>query len=399
MPGSKAWASSTKQSVTPRNPSRKGSRFPSFSRSSEAQFPGLGKNSSYPAAEKASEDLIERTAEEETSVRPYSPASTDSVSGRPYGEVQNLPENPSWEALDLEVVVYLYNATRHLPEDIQAVDPPPQEGLDGFDTISRDPILVHSSGIEGGFDIQRVVVTMVDLGKLRRKIAAAADPARQDFGMQALLVSHLIEFTQERELHLVAGERVLGRFSGTPGAHWLLCYFEPWRGARVLLQAAHRHGGAIDFHDSTPEPGFLGAWQPGSRLASEKSGGKLNVGLDLARHGQGMAFKEVRDKEGEAKGTEGNSNDSDSEDDRGPERLLDRILGQRKSLAKASGEYTVPEETENLLEAHADDLDKELAAIVLKHTPDTLRTTLEDMSDTKSFVPPTCRCSVRVHMF
>ncbi|KAH8780123.1 hypothetical protein F5883DRAFT_485068 [Diaporthe sp. PMI_573] len=50
-------------------------------------------------------------------------------------------------------------------------------GLDDDEsTISPNPIIVNNSGIESLFDVQRVIVTMLDSEKLRRQVARAAGP-------------------------------------------------------------------------------------------------------------------------------------------------------------------------------------------------------------------------------
>jgi hypothetical protein len=95
-------------------------------------------------------------------------------------------------------------------------------------------------------------------------------------------------------------------------------------------------------------------------------------------------------------GAEESGDESDGE---GGESVLDKVLGQGKLAAKALGEYTVLAVAEKLFEMRADHLDKTLATAVLKRTPKSLRTAVENMNDNKSFLPAMFHSSTRVHMF
>jgi hypothetical protein len=109
--------------------------------------------------------------------------------------------------------------------------------------------------------------------------------------------------------------------------------------------------------------------------------------------GEGL---EGRDGEGEGEKEDGNDDESDDE---GTESLVDKVLAQGKLAAKVLGEYTVLAVAEKLFEMRADHLDKTLAAAVLKRTPKALRTAVENMNDSKSFLPAMFHSSTRVHMF
>ncbi|RYP50215.1 hypothetical protein DL768_004236 [Monosporascus sp. mg162] len=130
--------------------------------------------------------------------------------------------------------------------------------------ISPHPIIVSNSGIEGIFDIQRIIVTMIDREKLLQKVAKAVAPTQKISGWCTISTGFAyvaVNFTCEQrisraqlevvkavedrvireedradklqqdlekpDLQLVAGEWVLARFSGAPGAKWFLCYLEP----------------------------------------------------------------------------------------------------------------------------------------------------------------------------
>ncbi|KAI1420261.1 hypothetical protein F5Y12DRAFT_138917 [Xylaria sp. FL1777] len=245
---------------------------------------------------------------------------------------------------------------------------------DDVDTmISPNPILVKSSGIEGLFDIQRVIVTLPQSAKLRRQVKNAISPTQQITGwcsistgfamvfvsfscpknilereldvVQAVeakvlkqqgtshddedgddetseidqdkatkanadagnptkpelkrhgtsrlksrlammekgnnqegksneeddlmseevkqegkKVSRMIKFVQQPALSLVAGEWVLARFSGIPGAKWFLCHLEmgstggDYYGHRIATDE-------INFRNASPELGLMKYWE------------------------------------------------------------------------------------------------------------------------------------------
>ncbi|RPB26714.1 hypothetical protein L211DRAFT_648606 [Terfezia boudieri ATCC MYA-4762] len=72
-------------------------------------------------------------------------------------------------------------------------------------------------------------------------------------------VQEMLRFVKERDIELVAGEWVLARFAGVPGAHWFLCLLElgdthPFYGWRIPTDQ-------IDFSLSTYERSLVKLWQ------------------------------------------------------------------------------------------------------------------------------------------
>jgi hypothetical protein len=533
-------SSSTKKEVDSSSSGKKVSKF------------GLGKglkSSSFGFSKKGESSVAEeQPAVVEAPAIPPTPEASDVIPDPPppYAAVETPPMQLSWQQFDGQVMDYLtaQKLNKALPAELQSIkseldesERPPAHRDDSqkhsfeaqnLDTISPNPIIVNNSGIEGLFDVQRVVVTMIDPEKLRRQIAKAVSPhdkisgwcsistgfarvitsfacerrileqeldviesvdARvlreqdkdkdqkrnakilntlsvtnavtsqpvkdggDDPGIQPTtdnniasktespkatddkgtteeerLVGRMIAFIQEPHLDLVAGEWVLARFSGAPGANWFLCHLElgpvpgQFYGRRIAA-------GAIDFHDSTPEPGLVSAWQTymdrkkrkmcyilddylRSRLLVREGEGKLKEGTGLAQQGldaltsRGLRSPGLKKSSGEGlegKGGEGegekeDGNDDES-DDEGTESLVDKVLAQGKLAAKVLGEYTVLAVAEKLFEMRADHLDKTLAAAVLKRTPKALRTAVENMNDSKSFLPAMFHSSTRVHMF
>ncbi|PCD21614.1 hypothetical protein FGRA07_11599 [Fusarium graminearum] len=114
-------------------------------------------------------------------------------------------EGPEWLSLDTQVKEYLKSLSSpvrdvetqcHLPSQIQQLDFKALEpegvtesqgtrasGLHVDDDLScPNPIIINSSGIEGIFDIQRIVVTMIDREKLSRQVARATSPKQKVSG-------------------------------------------------------------------------------------------------------------------------------------------------------------------------------------------------------------------------
>ncbi|KAK3306085.1 uncharacterized protein B0T15DRAFT_575293 [Chaetomium strumarium] len=173
-----------------RVPLGKSMKMPSFSRSKK------GNNDSSPAEEPAAKEVpVEPPTPQPAEAFPDAKP-TDIVTDPPppYEEAQTLPPGPAWQAVDQVVMEYLVRPTDQLKsslpaelQDIKAelledggfsaytIQKHASQGQD-LDTISPNPIIVNNSGIEGLFDIQRVIITMIDPDKLRGQIAKAASP-------------------------------------------------------------------------------------------------------------------------------------------------------------------------------------------------------------------------------
>ncbi|KAG7294064.1 hypothetical protein NEMBOFW57_004126 [Staphylotrichum longicolle] len=521
-----------------------------------SKFSGLGKSVKAPSfglLKKGSDSTpIQDPVAAEAPATPQSPEPADAISDPPppYEKVETAP---SWQVVDREVMEYLstpttLGVTKSLPEDVQSIkfEQPRLEHPStrssrkqsfedhNLDTISPNPIIVNNSGIEGLFDIQRVIVTMISPDKLRRQIAKAASPHNKISGWcsistgfarvitsfacerhileqeldviesveaqvlreqdkdkgnkradrllktlsitksaaeQAInphthdpshpqppkdtstnttttteerLITRMLAFIQQPHLPLIAGEWVLARFSSTPGAHWFLCHLtlgptpHQYYGQRIAA-------GAIDFHDATPEPGLVHAWQTymdrkkrkmcyllgdylRGRMMGREGEERLRAGEGFARQGLDAAVKGVGVRVGvvgwglggatattttttgpeegkvstggeEGSGEAGQSGVESDDEEEEEQSVLDKVLGQGKLAAKALGEYTVLAVAEKLFEMRADHLDKTLATAVLKRTPKSLRTAVENINDNKSFLPAMFHSSTRVHMF
>ncbi|EHK19421.1 uncharacterized protein TRIVIDRAFT_132265 [Trichoderma virens Gv29-8] len=459
----------------------------------------------------------------------------------------SAPAEPEWKRLDSGVTEYLkaiYDADKSqdekesiLPQKVKeitfkVVEP---EGVlgqagDGEERITAEnltcpnPIIVNSSGIEGIFDIQRIVVTMIDREKLVRQVAKAASPKQKISGWctistgfanvavhfaceQRILrtqldvekatedkiikedtrakklhgsielqsmdkvvedgmnlvakttigessrdsqaeeqnttdyiratkeektVVRMLDYIQEPQLQLVAGEWVLARFSGVPGAKWFLCFLE--------LGSTHQFYGQriaateIDFTNSAVEPGLMSAWQiymdrkkrkmckiletyikssenakqseeklsKAANLANDSYGKITDAGLqrlETAKSFSSMSPLTMRfpfSTSNEAvNDSKGSGSDAEAEED----NFLDDLLEHAKEAAISLGHYTVLAAYEKFFEMQAQHMDKYLAVSVLKKTPKILQSAVENLDENKGFLPAMFHSGKRVHMF
>ncbi|KAE8151549.1 hypothetical protein BDV25DRAFT_138785 [Aspergillus avenaceus] len=71
-------------------------------------------------------------------------------------------------------------------------------------------------------------------------------------------VRRMINFIQERDLHAIAGEWVLARFSGVSGADWFLCRLELGSGSDLYGRRIATD--AFSFRNAVPEEGLMDYW-------------------------------------------------------------------------------------------------------------------------------------------
>ncbi|KAK4065620.1 hypothetical protein Trihar35433_7740 [Trichoderma harzianum] len=459
------------------------------------------------------------------------------------------PAEPEWKQLDSGVTEYMRvmrdadksqdEKENPLPKRIKeiafnVIEP---EGLerqmsDDGEKITAEnlacpnPIIVNSSGIEGIFDIQRIVVTMIDREKLVRQVAKATSPKQKISGWctistgfanvavhfaceQRILktqldvekatedkiikettrakklqgsielqsvdqvveggmnlvanttigkgnqdkqaeekdttdyiratkeektVVRMLDYIQEPQLQLVAGEWVLARFSGVPGAKWFLCFLE--------LGSTHQFYGQriaateIDFTNSAVEPGLMSAWQiymdrkkrkmckiletyikssENAKQGEEKLSKATNLANDsydkltdagLQRFETAKSFSPMSplskrfpfSTSSEAV-NDTKANVAEVDDDEDDDNFFDDLLEHAKEAAISLGHYTVLAAYEKFFEMQAKHMDKYLAVSVLKKTPKILQSAVENLDENKGFLPAMFHSGKRVHMF
>ncbi|RFU79424.1 vegetative incompatibility het-e-1 [Trichoderma arundinaceum] len=245
-------------------------------------------------------------------------------------------------------------------------------------------------------------------------------------------IVRILDYIQEPQLQLVAGEWVLARFSGVPDAKWFLCYLE--------LGSTHQFYGhrvaatEIDFTNSAVEPGLMSAWRiymdrkkkmmckildmyiqssESAMLSEEKLSRATNLASDsygkIADVGS-QRFESVKSfssisslsmklpfsiSGGAAHDAKGKESDSDDAED----NFLDEIIDHTKEAAISLGYYTVLAAYEKFFEMRAQNLDKYLAVSVLKKTPNILQSVVENLDENKGFLPAMFHFGKRVHIF
>ncbi|KAH0493362.1 hypothetical protein TgHK011_000036 [Trichoderma gracile] len=456
------------------------------------------------------------------------------------------PPEPEWKLLDLDVMKYLrvihqpgrnHNESEFLlpqqvrdvafkvvePEAVAEQTSDDEESLTE-DMICPNPIIVNSSGIEGIFDIQRIVVTMIDREKLVRQVAKATSPKQKISGWctvstgfanvavhfaceQRILKTQLdvekatedtvikedarakrlydtlelqnigqmmedrknleaknttggahhdsqaeekisadyaratkeekaivrmLDHVQEPQLQLVAGEWVLARFSGVPGAKWFLCFLE--LGSTHDFYGQRIASTEIDFTNSAVEPGLMSAWHiymdrkkrkmckildayikssEKAMQGEEKLSKATSFATDsynkisdagIQRIGSARSFSSksplpLRLPFSVNNGSTDNVKGTDSDSDSGDDNTFDDLLKHAKEAAVSLGHYTVLAAYEMFFELRAQHLDKYLAVSVLKKTPKILQSAVENLDENKGFLPAMFHSGKRIHMF
>ncbi|KAI1376006.1 hypothetical protein F4677DRAFT_454623 [Hypoxylon crocopeplum] len=211
-------------------------------------------------------------------------------------------------------------------------------------------------------------------------------------------VSRMIKFVQESDLTQIAGEWVLARFSGVPGAKWFLCYLELGGSGRDFY--GHRIATEeIDFHNASPEMGLIKYWeyymmQKKYRLCSilqklmeskEWSNFKMEMGQNIIR--------KVAKEAGVAEQEDGPGEDSDDEDgDKALSDTLKDLGGMALTMATAGLK-------QQFYEYRAERLQRNLTADVLKKFPTHMQTAMESLDDNKDLMPSMFHSAKKIHMF
>ncbi|KAI1111218.1 hypothetical protein F5Y14DRAFT_426195 [Nemania sp. NC0429] len=217
-------------------------------------------------------------------------------------------------------------------------------------------------------------------------------------------VSRMIKFVQEPALSLVAGEWVLARFSGVPGAKWFLCYLDmgssggDYYGHRIATDE-------INFRNASPELGLMRSWEKYMmkkkyRLCSliqklleskDRSSHKALLQQDLASK---ITERINQGKAGVAGGTaadEMEESDADSE----TEPIADTL----KAISGLAVDVASAGIAETFYERWASRLEKSLDGDVLKEFPVHLQVALKSLDDNKSLMPSMYHSAKRIHMF
>ncbi|KAF7162454.1 hypothetical protein CNMCM5623_007745 [Aspergillus felis] len=323
-----------------------------------------------------------------------------------------------------------------------------------------NPITVTSGGIRGIFDIQRIIVTMVEPEVLRSKVRTAVrgqkidgwctistglsmtlvafcaerdvlaqqldladviksylepeDSAHKDASALPLKksktedsekglladiknektpeqakVARMINFVQKQDLHGIAGEWVLARFSGTPGAKWFLCRLELGAGNDFY---GHRiPTDAFSFEDAAPEQGIIQYWH---KFTMEKKARTCDT-LDMYLNRQKLWSKAGRNLE--SLSTVENPSENSGEDswETAWEIIqnvsLDKVVNLGMMTGQAVGGLGA--------ELWANHLEGRIEKGALKRIPVSLRTPVRDLDHNRKLLPVMFHAGREMHMF
>lgn len=354
--------------------------------------------------------------------------------------------------------------------------------LEGLDEpiVCPNPIVVNSSGITGIFDIQRVVMTMLDTDTLRSKIKNAASAyemidgwctistglgltmvafscerhmLKQQMNVADVIVENvlrdphekrpeppaapggpdqgktpdvtnkqsvfqskektpektygnspeqrkvwrMINFVTESDLHVVAGEWVLARFSGSPGAKWFLCRLELGNGNTFYARRIATDD--FDFHGALPEEGLVQYWY-------EYLQKKKTVMCDIISWflNAKMSLKYMSWLMGHTQDLAANNHESESSDDEKNEDEPDENMKQKKSQyweldpVRKYGRFFVrllTEESEKWIMY----IENELRNRAMAKVPTRLQAAIEALDEDKGLLPVMFHSARDVHFF
>ncbi|KAJ5325755.1 uncharacterized protein N7506_008857 [Penicillium brevicompactum] len=342
---------------------------------------------------------------------------------------------------------------------------------EGKRMVCPNPITVGSGGIRGVFDIQRIIVTMIEPQILRSRVRSAVKGQKIDgwctisTGLSVTLVAfsverdileqqldlaevinsflepeepkstssgsdsgsgsgsgsssgsgsatnqpsqndgvlfktpeqakvaRMINFVQKPNLEGIAGEWVLTRFSGVPGAKWFL--------SQLVLGAGNDFYGqriatdAFSFEDAAPEQGLTQYWH---QFTMEKKNRTCDtLGMYLKRQ---KMFKAAGNEWRQALKIEGNSEESDKTGFQGElESIWDVVenisVEKVVNVGKLSG-FGIRGIGAGIWASHLEDRIEKGA---LKRVPVSLRTPVRDLDQNRKLLPAMFHAGREMHMF
>ena len=232
-------------------------------------------------------------------------------------------------------------------------------------------------------------------------------------------VSRMIKFVQEPRLTAVAGEWVLARFSGVPGAKWFLCYLElggssgsgsggDFYGRRIATDE-------IDFRNASPEMGLMRYWEHYMLLKKHRLCEVLRALVDSrdwgryrADVGGSFADKIVRgarnyagypDAKKEDDPAVDIKRDADVGEDGDSDSEAGDLVGTLRELGGMALTVAGASMVESLYEWRAERLRRNLDADVIRRFPPHMRAALESLNDNRDLMPSMFHSGKKVHMF
>ena len=201
-------------------------------------------------------------------------------------------------------------------------------------------------------------------------------------------VSRMINFVQEPNLRAVAGEWVLARVSGVPGANWFLCRFELGLGREFYARRIPTDD--FDFYDAVPEKGLFEHWRRYMMTKKEILCSSLSLHLDAKRSGK-LAKEVLKKSQSQDQGTDQNAGED-------PDDAEESKWANVWNAIELVGWEARRRFIETLAE-HREDLEGILGELALKNVPSRLQAAILDFNARKSLLPLMFHSGQQVHMF
>ncbi|KAJ5312209.1 hypothetical protein N7508_003039 [Penicillium antarcticum] len=203
-------------------------------------------------------------------------------------------------------------------------------------------------------------------------------------------VSRMISFVQKPDLHSIAGEWVLARFTGVPRARWYLCRLE--LGAGNDFYGRRIPTDAFSFEDAAPEQGLTEYWHQFTREKKERTCDTLEIAL--------YGKKQMTSASDEIQKLVHSWKSDVHKADHTPFELAMEVTQNASwdkvvNLGKAAGSVV----TGFSSEAWAEYLDSRIEKGALKRVPVSLRTPVKDLSHNRKLLPSMFHAGREVHMF
>ncbi|KAH8812278.1 hypothetical protein F5884DRAFT_877793 [Xylogone sp. PMI_703] len=322
--------------------------------------------------------------------------------------------------------------------EIKRKDKPPS-WTDGGSMISPNPIIINNSGIEGVFDIQRIIVQMEDaeMQRLRRQIRLAASPYQKISGnciistgfamikIQFQCEAHILE-KQLGVVEMVAnkilkerkGERddtdaekkasqmikfieepLLDAIAGAEGAKWFLCQLE--LGSTHALYCYRIPSSEINFDElAIPESTLDTIWRTYIKRKKQKLCDLLERYTDSKDFvSDAAATKNEAFKSGTQIIQQMTSKKGEAETDSGKEIDVRQLLDTSIDISLALSDSIASAALSKILEYHADKLEEKLSVEILKQTPNALRSAVQSLDESGDWLPAKFHSAETTHMF
>ncbi|OJJ42097.1 hypothetical protein ASPZODRAFT_1667941 [Penicilliopsis zonata CBS 506.65] len=215
------------------------------------------------------------------------------------------------------------------------------------------------------------------------------DPYKITPGKQR--VKRILDLVQQDDLHAVAGEWVLARFSDVDGASWFLCQLS--LGSNNDFQGRRIATDAFSFYDGIPELGLIEHWN--TYMAEYKQYmcafldcfSKSKMNFESALQDLTELLKTVNGEasgEGKEQGTEGNEEAEEEEE----ASFMQNLIKAGSHITAGAISYTLRHHLQTRMEQSA-----------IRSVPTKLRPAIRNMSKKMHLSPMMYHASREIHMF